>query len=108
LTNQFDFAADPMFTTFTNRPNFAPYHAVPNVIPLDEMNPPLANLQGLQRQLAEFSLTIDSSAPDTSDPDLLNRAIWHSVKGFDTPYNHGRLVGRQALTPFSAHRLAGF
>ena len=99
LTNQFDLAADPMFTTFTNRPNFAPYTAVPNVVPLDEMNPPLQTLQGLQRQLAEFSLTIDSSAPDSADADQLNRAIWHSVKGFGTPYNYGQSIGRQALFP---------
>ena len=56
------------------------------------MNPPLAGLTGLQRELAEFSLTIDSSEPDSSDADLLNRAIWHSVKGFDTPYNYGRPI----------------
>ena len=56
------------------------------------MNGSLVGLTGMQRQLAEFSMTIDSSEPDSSDADLLNRAIWHSVKGFDTPYpsNGGR------------------
>ena len=93
--NQFDLSAEPMFTVFTRRPDFTPYTALPNQIPLDEMNPPLAGLTGLQRELAEFSLTIDSSQPDSSDADLLNRAIWHSVKGFDTPYNYGRpILGR--------------
>jgi hypothetical protein len=58
------------------------------------MNPPLAGLKGLQRRLAKFSTTIDSSEPDTADADLLNRAIWHSVKGYDTPYNHGRPPAR--------------
>jgi hypothetical protein len=59
------------------------------------MNPPLAGLTGLQRELAEFSMTIDSSQPDSADADLLNRAIWHSVKGFDVPYNYGRpILGR--------------
>ena len=84
--NQFDVAAEPMFTLFTNKPDLTPYHARPNQIPLDEMNPSLAGLTGLQRQLAEFSMTINSSEPDSADADLLNRAIWHSVKGFNTPY----------------------
>jgi hypothetical protein len=61
-------------------------------IRLDEMNPPLARLTGLPRQLAEFSMTIDSAEPDSSDASMLNRAIWHSVKGFDTPYKDGRPV----------------
>jgi len=95
--NQFDQAAEPMFSLFTSKPDLAPYNARPNQVPLDEMNPQLAGLVGLQRQLAKFSLTIDSSEPDSADADLLNRAIWHSVKGFDTPYNYGRpIVGKHA------------
>jgi YVTN family beta-propeller protein len=93
--NQFDLSAEPMFSLFDKKPNFAAYSALPNQIPLDRMNPSLAGLTGLQRQLAEFSLTIDSSEPDSSDADTLNRAIWHSVKGFDTPYNYGRPIVRK-------------
>jgi YVTN family beta-propeller protein len=106
--NQFDLAAEPMFTTFTTKPDPTPYMAVPNRIPLDEMNPRLAGLRGLQRQLAEFSLTIDSSEPDSAPADLLNRAIWHSVKGFDTRYNYGRPIRRQGVPSLSLPRLAGF
>jgi YVTN family beta-propeller protein len=106
-TNQFDQAAAPMFSTFTSKPDFTPYVALPNRIPLDEMNPPLAALQGLQRQLAEFSMTIDSADPDTADAYFLNRAIWHSVKGFDTPYNYGRPVQGE-LSGIARLRLAGF
>ena len=105
--NQFDQAADPMFSTFTSKPDFRPYAAVASRIPLDEMNPRLAGLQGLQRQLAEFSMTIDSSEPDTADAYFLNRAIWHSVKGFDTPYNYGRPV-KNSLSGIARLRLAGF
>jgi YVTN family beta-propeller protein len=93
--NQFDLAAEPMFTAFTSKPDLAPYTALPNQIPLDQMNPPLAGLTGLERQLAMFSLTIDSSEPDSAPADMLNRAIWHSVKGFNTPYNYGRPIVRQ-------------
>src|SRR5262245_52621379 len=98
--NQFDAAAEPMFGIFTPKPDLTPYSARPNQIPLDEMNAPLAGLVGLQRQLAKFSLTIDSSEPDSADADMLNRAIWHSVKGFDTPYNYGRRIRRQPVSLF--------
>jgi YVTN family beta-propeller protein len=93
--NRFDLAAEPMFSAFTSKPDFRPYTARPNQIQLDEMNPQLAGLTGLQRDLAKFSMTIDSSEPDSAPADLLNRVIWHSVKGFDTPYNYGRPIERK-------------
>ena len=104
--NQFDLAAEPMFSTFTTKPDFTPYTALLNMIPLDEMNPPLAQLTGLQRQLAEFSMTVDSSKPDESAADPLNRAIWHSV-GFDTPYNYGKALKRQHSSFESLLRMTG-
>jgi len=108
--NQFDTAAEPMFSVFTSQPDVTPYTARPNQIPLNEMNAPLAGLTGLQRQLAEFSSTIDSSEPDSAPADLLNRAIWHSVKGFDVsyPHNNGRPHGRAASTSLTLRHLAGF
>ena len=105
--NQFALAAEPMFSTFTAKPNFSPYTALPNQIPLDEMNPALAGLTGLQRQMAAFSLTIDTSVPDSAPADMLNRAIWHSVKGFDTPYNYGKPIKPQQLSFESLLRLTG-
>ncbi|HEU5255818.1 MAG TPA: bifunctional YncE family protein/alkaline phosphatase family protein [Vicinamibacterales bacterium] len=88
--NGFDSAAEPMYSVFTSKPDLTPYNALANNIPLNKMNPPLAGLTGLRRELAAFSMTIDSSQPGSAPADLLNRAIWHSVKGFDTPYNYGR------------------
>jgi len=90
--NQFDLGAEPMFALFTSQPDYSPYVAQKNQIPLDEMNPALATLTGLQQQLAQFSLGIPRSEPDDAPADLLNRAIWHSVKGFDVPYNYGRPI----------------
>jgi len=84
--NQFDLAADPMFSAFTDEPDFAPYDALPNQIPLDEMNPGLAGLTGLQRELAKASMEMDFSEPDAAPEELLNRVIWHSLKGYDVPY----------------------
>jgi len=105
--NQFDVAAEPMFSLFTSRPDLTPYTARPNQIPLNEMNPALAGLSGLQRELAEFSLAMNSSEADSAPADVLNRAIWHSVKGFNVPYNYGRPVQRQQLSRFSLLKLAG-
>jgi YVTN family beta-propeller protein len=105
--NQFDLSAEPMFSLFTHKPDPTPFTALPNQIPLDEMNPALAGLRGRQRELAEFSATIDSSEPDSAPADLLNRAIWHSVKGFNTPYNYGRPIVRKHTSFESLLRLTG-
>ena len=84
--NQFDLAAEPMFPAFTAQPDFSPYKALANGVPLDEMNPPLAALRGYPRRLAEASLRMNFEEPDAAPEDDLNRAIWHSVKGFQAPY----------------------
>ncbi len=84
--NQYDLAAEPMFRSFTDEPDFSPYTALANQIPLDEMNPGLAGLTGLQKRLAQESLKMDFSEPDDAPENLLNRVIWHSVKGFQAPY----------------------
>src|SRR4029079_15330433 len=99
--------ATPMFSVFTSKPDLTAYTARPNQVPLDEMNPKLAGLSGLQRPLARFSVPTDRSEPDSADADLLNRAIWHSVKGFDTPYNYGRPVLQQHPSFEALLRIAG-
>ncbi|MBI2689422.1 MAG: bifunctional YncE family protein/alkaline phosphatase family protein [Acidobacteria bacterium] len=85
-TNQFDLAADPMFTVFTRTPSTDRYIAIANKIPLDEMNPPLKALKGRMLELAKDSLAMDLDEPDVAPEALLNQAIWHSVKGPDVPY----------------------
>jgi hypothetical protein len=84
--NQFDLAAEPMFSVFTAEPDFTPYTALPNRVPLDELNPPLKALRGIERRLAEVSMRMDFSEPDAAPDALLDRVIWHAVKGFGTPY----------------------
>lgn len=84
--NQFDLAAEPMFSVFTGKPDFTAYTALANRIPLDEMNPPVVGLKGLQRELALASMKMDFSEPDAAPAELLNRVIWHSVKGYGVPY----------------------
>ena len=85
-SNQFDLAADPMFSIFVREPGFTPYRARPNQVPLEEMNPPLRALRGEPLRYAEASMAMDLDEPDVAPEDFLNRAIWHSVRGFETPY----------------------
>ncbi len=33
--NQEDYAAEPMYGAFTDKPNFAPYDLIPNIVPLN-------------------------------------------------------------------------
>ena len=82
---RFDMAAEPMFPVFT-APDLRPYDALANNIPLNEMNRSIAPVRGLQRQLAIASSKMAFSEPDMAPADVLNRVIWHSVKGYNTPY----------------------
>ena len=59
--NQFDLAAEPMFTTFTETPDFTPYTALPVSVPLDELNPPLKALRGQHLRDAVASMKMDFS-----------------------------------------------
>ncbi len=84
--NQMDSLAPLMTDCFTRTPNFSSYTCLKNNIALDEMSQPVAQLQGLERFWAEQSLAQPLEAVDQADEDTLNRIIWHSVKGVDSPY----------------------
>lgn len=77
--NQFDVAAEPMFSIFTDRPELTPYTAVPNKIPLDELNPRLKALTGQARADALASMQMDFSEPDAAPEQLLNQVIWRAT-----------------------------
>jgi hypothetical protein len=62
-----------------------PYTALPNQIPLDELNPSASVLRGMARRLALASARQNFKEPDRIDDDLMNRATWASVKG-GVPY----------------------
>ncbi len=80
-----DAIANPMTACFTSVPDKTPYIAVPNNIPLDEMNPPILTLNGRARYFAEKSLLPEFDGIDRGDDDLLNRILWFASKG-DIPY----------------------
>lgn len=86
--NQIDMAVeqDSMRHVFTTKADFTTYRARPNLIPLDELNPAVSALKGVERDWAIASSRMNFSQPDAADEDLLNRAIWYSTTGFKRPY----------------------
>lgn len=85
--NQFDATATPMFDCFTDEPDFRPFKAVANRVPLDELNPEPKNISDrLLRKNAVVSTRLNLKRIDACPETVLNRIIWHSVKGSAEPY----------------------
>jgi YVTN family beta-propeller protein len=71
---QFDGAATPMTTAFTDRRNLTPYSLRTPTQPLDERN---SWASPMAAQSAAMDFSVEDAAPD----DLLGEAVWQSVKG---------------------------
>jgi len=85
--NRFDASATPMFDCFQNEPDFTPYDALANTIPLDQMNPSPASITDPQLRLdAETSATLNFRQIDAAPEDVLNQILWRSQKGTTVPY----------------------
>ena len=85
--NQFDATAMPMFDCFADKPDFTPFTALPNNVPLDEMNPmPQAINDPLLRKNAIASARLPFKKPDQCPEDVLNRILWYAMKGSSAPY----------------------
>ncbi|PYK58624.1 MAG: phosphoesterase, partial [Verrucomicrobia bacterium] len=85
--NLMDATATPMSDCFKNQPDFTPFTAVPNNVPLDEMNPePNEVSDPLLRRHAIASAHLPLDHLDKCPEDLLNRIIWHAMKGPRAPY----------------------
>ena len=80
-----DATAMPMFDCFSFKADNSPYKSVSNEIPLDEMNPGLADLKGPALHFAKKSLEPQFDHIDSGDDDLFNRIIWFAMKGKE-PY----------------------
>ena len=75
-----------MFDCFTERPDFTPFTALPNGVPIDQMNPaPAAIADPTQRRDAEVSATLDFAQVDRAPEDVLNRILWRAMRG-PVPY----------------------
>lgn len=91
--NQIDATATPMSDCFTAVPDLAPYVAVPTNIPLDQMNPdPKKISNATMRQDAIASARLPLEEVDRCPEDLLNRILWHAMKGPDQPYPQWAVV----------------
>jgi YVTN family beta-propeller protein len=94
--NQMDALAPIMDACFMETADLTPFQALPNGVPLDEMNKKVNQLQGKQRMWALRSQELDFSRRDRADDDTLNRILWHAGQGAETPYpsslagSHGR------------------
>ncbi len=85
--NQMDATATPMTDCFTNVANLTAYTVLTNNIPLDQMNKEAKTIRDpLLRKNAYASARLPIAEPDRCPEDLLNRIIWHAVKGSQTPY----------------------
>jgi hypothetical protein len=76
--SQYDAAANPMFASFSDKPDLTPYQSVPARIDLNAKNGPLA-------YGAERSMKMDFSEYDKIDDFELNEILWRAVKGKDAP-----------------------
>jgi YVTN family beta-propeller protein len=85
--NQFDAAAEPMSDCFTETPDFTPFKAVPNQVPLDQMNPLKKKIADpLLRKMAAMSARLNFKRVDACPEDVLNRILWQAMKGRSVPY----------------------
>lgn len=86
----FDLIANDMRASFDTKPDLTPYRAEQPKQSLWELNPPLQSLQGPARQGARASARMNWREPDDVPSERLNRILWHSVRGWQTPYPAAR------------------
>jgi hypothetical protein len=85
--NQMDATATPMTACFTEAPDFTPFTAATNNVPLDEMNPaPKKISDPLLRKNAYASARLPLEEVDKCPEDAFNRILWHALKGSGAPY----------------------
>ncbi|HLO80114.1 MAG TPA: bifunctional YncE family protein/alkaline phosphatase family protein, partial [Chitinophagaceae bacterium] len=78
--NILDATATPMFDCFSKTKNTKLYTAVPNNIPLDEMNKPLSQLRGKERKYAIKSMNELFNEVDGGKDDEMNEVLWYYTK----------------------------
>jgi YVTN family beta-propeller protein len=80
--NIIDATALPMFDCFNQTAQTGAFQALPNRIPLNQMNPAKHSaLQGKALYYAQKSEEQFTQGIDNGDDDLMNRILWYSVKG---------------------------
>ena len=80
-----DAIASPMYSCFTDKPDYTPYTSVKNQISLNEMNPQISALKGKALHYAKLSLEPQFDGIDSGNDDLFNRILWFAANG-SKPY----------------------
>lgn len=78
--NRFDSTATPLTKCFTSKADMRPYTVKQNRIPLDELNPKVASLTGITKQLALACGQMDWDHVDRADGRIVTRAVWNATK----------------------------
>jgi hypothetical protein len=76
--SQFDAAAAPMITAFSDTPTLVPYDALQPKQSLSEVNQ-----KNAYRAKDAMALALDR--PDEADAQILNAILWHAVQGEHVP-----------------------
>ncbi len=97
----FDLIANDMRSSFTDTPDFTPYTAVEPKQDLFERNPDARTLTGPEKKAALASARMRWDVPDAVPSDKLNRILWHSAKGWQTPFPG---VRQSVFAPMSVDR----
>lgn len=85
--NQLDATATPMSDCFAAEPDLAPFTAVPNQVPLDQLNPSPKKIGNRRlRQDALISARLPLKEPDKCPEELLNGILWRAMKGPNAPF----------------------
>ena len=111
--NDKDSAATPMYTAFTNKPNYTPFNVVPNqtsltaglsTLPTCGANVPAgtteakiaastavpANMKPVAAQWARWltkqRTTGPNAVPDYANPEQMNRYVWYQTSDWKKPY----------------------
>jgi YVTN family beta-propeller protein len=88
--NQFDLLASPMFTDFTNTPNYGAWDHVPNEVPLDQgvtsQKAPVTELEKAWRATKLQMFAGKSTKPDSEDPVVMNHLTWYEATSFKRPF----------------------
>ena len=86
--NQTVAAAPLMDECFTDKPDFTPFTALPNTVPLDEVNgAPTAATSKTAADLGPLTEKLDFTGPDRIDKDavMFSRWVWATIHG-DRPF----------------------
>jgi DNA-binding beta-propeller fold protein YncE len=84
--NRFDALTPPLSECFTDTRDLSAYSAVPPRMALNQMNASFSSLRGKERYWTKKSMELDWSDADRANPQTVNKVIWHTLRGVDTPY----------------------